>query len=251
MMKRFLVAIPVFNERAYVVSIVEEVRSHWPDVLVVDDGSTDGTTECIRRLPGIHRRFHSTNRGYGQAVITAFEFAVAHDYDWLITLDCDDQHEPALIPRFIQAAMQNDADVISGSRYLIPPTDPQTAPPDRRRINRVITTLLNRRLGLELTDAFCGFKAYRVDRLRGLALDVPGYAMPIQFWVQAVRHELRIRELPVPLIYTNSNRRFGGGLDDPDVRLAYYLDVLIAELLKTKMFESHKEEDRTGLLTCP
>ena len=103
-------------------------------------------------------------------------------------------------------------------------------PPDRRAINATITAELNERLGLELTDAFCGFKAYRMDAICRLRLDADGYAFPMQFWVQAVAAGLRIREIPVKLIYNDPRRSFGGPLDDAGVRLAHYRCVLHREL---------------------
>ena len=86
---------------------------------------------------------------------------------------------------------------------------------DRCRINRLITEELNRRLGLSLTDAFCGFKAYRVAALAKIELTEPGYAMPLELWVRAVQLGLRIVELPVPLIYLDEKRSFGGGFMTP------------------------------------
>ena len=85
-------------------------------------------------------------------------------------------------------------------------------------------------LGPGLTDAFCGFKAYRVASLRGLRLDVDGYDFPLQFWVQAVAHGLRVDEIPVPRIYVDPNRSFGTGLDDPARRLALYRATFSREL---------------------
>ena len=82
------------------------------------------------------------------------------------------------------------------------------------------------RLKLNLTDSFCGFKAYRVSALRSLDITESGYAMPLQFWIQAVAAGLRIRELPVPLIYLDENRSFGGSLDHAGTRLEHYQQVL-------------------------
>jgi dolichol-phosphate mannosyltransferase len=96
----------------------------------------------------------------------------------------------------------------------------------------MITALINRRLGLNLTDSFCGFKAYRVSALTRIHISVPGYAMPMQFWVQAARAGLRIRELPVRLIYNDPTRHFGGILDDPLVRYRHYVEVFEAELAR-------------------
>ena len=77
-----------------------------------------------------------------------------------------------------------------------------------------------------MTDGFCGFKAYRVDALARLTLTEPGYAMPIELWVQAAEKNLRIVELAVPLIYLDADRSFGGALDDARIRLEHYRHVL-------------------------
>lgn len=221
---RVLTAIPVFNEERHVRGVLSQVLRLTNDVLVVDDGSSDRTPAVLEAIRGIALIRHPRNLGYGQSLIDAFGYAVGQGYDWVITLDCDEQHEPARIPAFVDRAERDDVDVISGSRYLLEPAA-AGAPEDRRRINRLITELLNAHLGIELTDAFCGFKAYRTAALRRLRLSEPGYAFPMQFWVEAVHHGLRIAELPVRLIYNDPNRTFGGVLDDPDVRLRHYLDV--------------------------
>jgi glycosyltransferase involved in cell wall biosynthesis len=225
-----LLAIPIFNEAKYLQGVLAKVRSHIADILVIDDGSTDETARLLAAEERIFRIRHPANRGYGQSLIDAFEFAGRHGYDWLITMDCDEQHEPAHIPEFLAAIREDDADVISGSRYLRQSDDDNRPPHDRQTINMCITRLLNNALGMRITDAFCGFKAYRVAALARLHLTVPGYAMPLQFWVQATRAGLRIRELPVRLIYKDPKRHFGGNLDDPRDRLWHYLDVLATEM---------------------
>ncbi len=224
-----LLAIPVFNEETYVTSVIKETRRYVSNILVIDDGSTDGTPELLRKEEGIHVITHRENRGYGKSLADAFCFAERKGYDWLITMDCDEQHEPARIPSFLELAERDEADVISGTRYPTGQAVEVSVPQERRRINHQITEMLNRRLGLSITDAFCGFKAYRVSSLRHLRITVPGYAMPMQFWVQAVRAGLRIVELPVRLIYNDPTRHFGGLLDDPTVRLQHYLDVFERE----------------------
>ncbi len=225
---RILVAIPVFNEQRYVASVLSRVLAQTPEVLVIDDGSTDDTPLLLARQP-VEVIRHAVNRGYGQSMIDAFRWASCYGYDWLVTMDCDEQHEPESLPDFFQAAASGDCDVISGSRYLSAPDDGQHPPADRRAINRTITTLVNDCLGLRLTDAFCGFKAYRVRALSRLELSERGYAFPLQFWVQAAAQRLRIRELPVRLIYNDPTRSFGGPLNDADRRLQHYLDVFERE----------------------
>jgi len=228
---RILVAIPTYNEERHVERVLAETLRYADHVLVVDDGSTDSTPCLLPRFP-VEVIRHATNRGYGRSLQDAFRWAEVDGYDWVITMDCDEQHEPAAIPRFIEAIRRDDADVISGSRYLQIHEGDDAPPPQRRAINAEITRELNDRLGLDITDAFCGFKAYRVSSLTKIHLDVDGYAMPLQFWVRAIAAGLRVREIPVRLIYNDPNRTFGGPLDDPAIRIAHYRKVLHCELAK-------------------
>ncbi|MHB1033968.1 MAG: glycosyltransferase family 2 protein [Pirellulales bacterium] len=220
----FLTALPVYNEATHVTGVLDEVLRYSPEVLVVDDGSTDGTSDLLAARHDIHLLRHPQNRGYGAALRTAFDFAIRGNYETIVTIDCDGQHEPRRIPRFVKAAGR--ADIVSGSRYLMRFTGDGAPPEARRRINRLVTAELNRRLGLNLTDAFCGFKAYRVEALAKLTLTDHGYAMPLELWVQAVHHGLSVVELPVPLVYLDEARSFGGSLDDAQTRLAYYRSVI-------------------------
>jgi glycosyltransferase involved in cell wall biosynthesis len=231
---RYLLAIPVFNEERYVARVVAEARRYVPDILVVDDGSADETRWILQDIPDISVIRHGRNLGYGASLRHAFEHAIHMGYDWVITMDCDEQHEPSFVTKFIAASEAAEADIVSGSRYLRAFEDDSEPPADRRSINQRITRLLNQRLGLALTDAFCGFKSYRVAGLRRLRITVPGYEMPLQLWVQAARAGLRIIELPVRRIYNDATRHFGGGLDNPTTRYARYLEVLQAELAATQ-----------------
>ncbi len=228
---RILLAIPVYNEEQYVTKVLDEVRQYAKDILVIDDGSSDQTPMLLAQQPVDVIR-HAVNRGYGQSMIDAFRWAMCYGYDWIITMDCDEQHEPESLPDFYAAIEQGDADIVSGSRYLNDCRCGTPPPADRRQINGIITEEVNQTLGLQLTDGFCGFKAYRVDAIKKLQLSETGYAFPLQFWVQAVAHDLVIREVPVRLIYVDPNRSFGGPLNDADKRLAHYNDVFATELVK-------------------
>ena len=217
---RVLTAIPVYNEEAHLEPVLDEVLRHAGDVLVVDDGSTDRTADLLRAFPQVQVIRHRRNLGYGAGLRSAFGRAIEGRYDGLVTLDCDGQHEPRRSPAV--AAHLATADVVSGSRYL-QVFDPSQAPPEaRRRINVEVTRWFNECLGLNLTDAFCGFKAYRAAALAQFEITDLGYAMPLQVWVQAVQHGLTVVEVPVPLIYLDEARAFGGALDDAAYRLAHY-----------------------------
>lgn len=219
-----LVAIPVYNEERQIGRVLELVLQQGHPVLVVDDGSTDGTAAVLDDFPEVRVVRHTKNRGYGAALQTAFQYGREGNWAVVVTMDSDGQHAPGLIPQFLEAAQEWD--IVSGSRYLEEFTNDTPAPIERRRINQTVTDLLNARLGLNLTDAFCGFKAYRVAALGKLSLTEDGYAMPLELWVQAACHRLSIREIAVPRIYLDPNRSFGETLDDADRRLAYYQEVL-------------------------
>tara|TARA_R110002049_G_scaffold4601_6_gene32882 strand:- start:80314 stop:81141 length:828 start_codon:yes stop_codon:yes gene_type:complete len=222
--ERWLAALPVYNEVKFVDAIIDEVLQYSSEVLVVDDGSTDGTTDVLSNRCDIQVICHPENRGYGAALQTAFQYAIDEGFDGVVTLDCDGQHQPKRIPRFIEAAAA--ADIVSGSRYLKRYEGDSEPPADRLFINRRITGELNRRLGFELTDAFCGFKAYRTSALQQLRITDNGYAMPLQLWVEAAAANLRVIEIPVPLLYLDLQRSFGGSLDHAETRLSYYNRVL-------------------------
>lgn len=227
---KILIAIPVYNERKYAGHVLDKIKQFHPDVLVIDDGSTDGTGAYLAGRTDIQLIQHPQNLGYGQSLIDAFKFADEAGYDWVITMDCDEQHEPEMIPAFIDAIKADHFDLISGSRYLETRLGDDVAPGDRRRINQILTAKINELFGWNLTDTFCGFKAHRVSAMRELRLTVPGYAFPMQLWPQVYKAGLRVTEIPVRLIYNDPTRHFGGMLDDAEVRLQHYFSVLAEEV---------------------
>ncbi len=228
----YLTAIPVYNEERHLHSVLREVRRYSPNILIINDGSTDGTTELLAQIPDLHVVTHPQNRGYGAALISAFEYALGTDFDILVTMDCDGQHEPSRIPVLLEAI--HDVDIVSGSRYLREfrqhtlPT-----PEDRRQINQIITGELNEQFGLNLTDSFCGFKAYRTPALAKLNITETGWGMPLQLWVQAARAGLTVKEVGVPRLYLDPNRAFGGVLDNASERLAHYRRVIADAVVET------------------
>ena len=228
----YLVAMPVYNEAGHVRQVVEQVMRYSRKVLAVDDGSTDGTGEVLASIPGLRLLRHERNLGYGQAILACFAYAAEHGFGVLVTMDCDLQHDPRHIFDFVRETQHTD--IVSGSRYL-----PESLlcgeppPPERLSINRTITQRINEITGYGITDAFCGYKAYRTEALARLHLSDPGYAMPLQLWIQAWKHGLTVKELPVDLIYRDLSRAFVGSIADAERRLRYYNDVIGRELANT------------------
>jgi dolichol-phosphate mannosyltransferase len=217
------VLIPVYNEGESVLAVLDSVRVvHQREIIVVDDGSTDETQEALMERDDVLVVRHPENMGYGRSLIDGFAFANLAGIRNLITMDCDGQHEPAHIPEFFAALAEGDHDIVSGSRYLPESDVVGKAPPDRQEVNAQVTETINSATGWDITDAFCGFKAYRLEKIMGLGLSEQGYGMPLELWAKAYRAGLRVRELPVERIYFDHDRTFGEDLDDAEARLAYY-----------------------------
>ncbi len=230
---KILVAIPIFNEiTAY--GIIQRVKTFPLDVLVIDDGSAYSIREGLITVENIRVIVHPKNLGYGKAIIDAFSYALKNRYDYLLTIDGDGQHEPEEISLFLREIPFYDYDILSGSRYIFSAKAGTDAPMERYLINKKITSVLNRITGFGLTDSFCGFKAYKVEKLKVLHLTEHGYGMPLQLWIQAWKAGLRVHEIPVKLIYKDLTKHFHGILEDPEVRLQYYKNIIRKELAGTK-----------------
>lgn len=227
-----LIALPAFNENKDIGFIISQIKKKYDlDILVIDDGSTDGTREQLSKIDNINTIMHEENLGYGQSIIDAFNYGSLNGYDSIITMDCDRQHITDEIQIFLTQI--ENYDIVSGSRYLIQKNkfDPQI-PPDRYSINMKITRILNKITSLDLTDSFCGFKAYKIDALDKMKLTENGYGMPLQLWIQAWKLKLSVKEIPVKLIYNNAEKSFNGKLADPKIRLSYYKDIINNEISK-------------------
>lgn len=237
MSARTLIAVPVYNEADHVAAVLDQIRQYADDVIVINDGSTDGTKALLADVEGVTVFHHQENQGYGAALKTSFEYAIARGFDVLVTMDCDGQHQPKLLQEIASQIYSGDVpcDMVSGSRYLKSFVENTPAPEERRSINQQITACLNQELSLSITDAFCGFKAYRVGALGDLNITVPGYAMPLQLWVQVADLNWHIEEFAVPRVYVDETRSFGGTLDEAEKRLIYYRSVLNEELTRQGM----------------
>lgn len=229
---KLLIAVPTYNEARHVDRVIDSIKPFASDVLIVDDGSSDGTAEVLARRDDVRVLRHDPNQGYGRSLIDAFAYADANGFDWVITMDADGQHEAASIPDFMKAIETDQFDLISGSRYLDVRSNDDLPPPERRNVNLRITNILNGMLGLDLTDSFCGFKAHRVSSMVAMDLDESGYAFPLQLWPRVWAAKLRLKEIPVGRIYNDPNRSFGSDLDDAERRFKHYVDVLNRELVR-------------------
>ncbi len=239
-----LILIPIYNEQEYIFNVLRGVRKYSPeDLLVINDGSTDESREIVEEIASCAKLKgkviiinHPKNEGYGKSLIDGINFTQDNNYQYLLTLDCDEQHEPELIPQFFEEIKKGKFEIISGSRYLSFQKQIDLPPEDRYIINRKITGLINEITSYGLTDSFCGFKVYRMEGLKKLELTEKGYGLPLQLWIQAYKNNLTVKELPVSMIYKDKDRTFGNYLDDPKKRLDYYQKIIDSEVKKCLIY---------------
>ena len=233
-----LILIPIYNEQKHIFNVLREVRKYSKyNILVINDGSTDESKDIVGEIASCAKLKgkliiinHSKNEGYGKSLIDGINFSRDNNYLYLLTLDCDEQHEPEFIPQFFKEIEKEKFDIVSGSRYLSFQKQIDAPPEDRYRINRKITGLINEITGYGLTDSFCGFKVYRMKGLKKIKLTEKGYGLPLQLWIQAYKNNLTVKEIPVSMIYKDKDRTFGNYLDDPKERLAYYQKIIDSEV---------------------
>jgi glycosyltransferase involved in cell wall biosynthesis len=159
--ERVLIAIPAYNEQATITDVVRRARTSMRgfDLLVINDGSTDSTSEILRKL-GVLAATHLCNLGYGSAIQTAIKYAHQMNYDALITLDADGQHHPEQLHRLYRESRELGWDMLIGSRY-IETQDYSSAPIGRRIGMRLFSSAVKIFTGCAIYDTTSGLKVMR------------------------------------------------------------------------------------------
>jgi glycosyltransferase involved in cell wall biosynthesis len=188
------VVIPAYNAQRNVAEIVVEARKQLEPVIVVDDGSKDGTGAVAEAVGAIVLR-HEKNRGKGAALKTAFAWALDQGYDAVITVDADGQHLPGEIPKFVERYQRGKEDLIIGGRaHLF-----HEMLPRRRNANRLSAWCIAKCSGVEITDSQSGFRLYSARLLRAIKLHTDGFDMESEVIVLAGRRGFRIITIPIDL----------------------------------------------------
>lgn len=196
---RLSVVVPVFNERATLAEVLARIRATGlaAEIIVVDDASTDGTSELIETWRGqgdLRLARHEQNRGKGMALRTGFALATG---DAVIVQDADLEYDPGDWPKLLAPLVAGEADVVYGSRFLNPE---QGASTWHRFGNETITWLLNRRTGLALTDAETCYKLIRRDLLAKILPDLleEGFGIELELTARLARLPgVRFAEVPI------------------------------------------------------
>jgi glycosyltransferase involved in cell wall biosynthesis len=170
---------------------IETLQAGLP-LLVVDDGSTDGTAAALQGLP-VNLVGHGTNRGKGAALRSGFDWALQHGFEGIVTIDADGQHEPAAIPHLVAAARDEGYDILLASRTA----QFREMAGLRHYWNRFGAWCMKRRTGFDIDDSQSGFRYYSSRLLRRIELSATGYELEMEILLKGWRAGGRIGSLPI------------------------------------------------------
>lgn len=192
-------AIPARNEERTIASVVALTRRLVPQVVVINDGSTD-RTEYVAKAAGAHVINHRTNRGKGAAIETAFSWAKAAGVDVLVLLDGDGQHDPREIPKLLDPILKDEADITVGSRWVS--EDGLKEMPSHRKLGNTVLTLVTRMAGgAPVKDTQSGFRAFGRRAIEGLVINAFGFEVESTILIQAHQKRMRVLEVPIRCRY--------------------------------------------------
>ena len=192
--ERFAVVIPALNAGKTVGDVVRGCLEQLPDVVVVDDGSTDATSAAATAAGALVLR-HPRRRGKGGAMKSGFAWALAHGFDGVIGVDADGQHLPSEIPKLLRCRNKTGAEMVIGGRaHLFAQMLPR-----RRRANRFSTWAIALFSGTPITDSQCGFRLYTAELLRRFPLRAEGFDMDSEIIVRAGMAGLKIAMTPIEM----------------------------------------------------
>jgi polyprenyl-phospho-N-acetylgalactosaminyl synthase len=195
------VVVPMYNEVTSIASVISELRTVFPHVVCVDDGSADGSAAVARRA-GATVVTHAVNLGQGAALQTGFDFVARQEARWVVTFDADGQHLLEDAVRMVEVAAAEDLDVVLASRFL----GTANIPPVRRLVLRAAVVYTRWSSKLELTDSHNGLRVLNTRVLDRLKLRQPRMAHASELLELVGRHRLAYREVPVTIRYTDYSR---------------------------------------------
>jgi glycosyltransferase involved in cell wall biosynthesis len=193
---RVCAVLPAFDESRAIAAVICSLRPHVDTVLVVDDGSTDGTSGEAAGAGAIVIR-HPQNRGKGCALRTALSWVLDRSFTHVLLMDADGQHTGADVPAMIAAAADGAVDLVVGERVF----SRRDMPGPRYYANLIGSWALSKFIGVPVADTQSGFRLIRCDALRGLGLTARGYEIETEMLIRLTRRGARLRRVPVQTVY--------------------------------------------------
>ena len=222
---RRVAIVPALNEAENIGRVIDELRAFDPglDIVVVDDGSLDGTAQAAA-AKGVRVLRLPFNLGIGGAVQTGFRFAFENDYDIAVRVDGDGQHDPAQLDRVLAPVLNGEADIVVGSRFAAIGARGYRSSRTRRIGIRLLAWVVSRIVGQRVTDTTSGFQALNREGIALFARDYPHDYPEVEATVMVFRHRLRLTEVPVEM-----RERAAGSSSITALRSIYYMvKVLLA-----------------------
>ena len=205
---RVCVVIPAFREEKRIAAVVHSVRDRGFDVVVIDDGSDDRTGEEARQAGATVVR-HEQNQGKGVALNSGFTYAVEKHYDGAITMDADGQHDPAELPKFVEAYVRTGIPVFIGNRMA----KNEEMPLVRRWTNQFMSWMLSRVMGQYVPDTQCGYRFYRCDVLPFITAHSERFAAESEILLHVAARGIRIDSVRISTIYGDEKSKINPMVD--------------------------------------
>jgi glycosyltransferase involved in cell wall biosynthesis len=196
MSEQIIALVPAFNEAHSVADVVTRARPHVEKVVVIDDGSIDQTAQ-VAEAAGATVLRHEINRGKGAAIVTALSFFGESSAEFAVLLDADGQHDPAEIPRFVEAARQTGAAIVVGTRMA----DTRDMPLVRLLTNRFASWVTGKLARQWIPDSQCGYRLLRRSVLKDLQFSTARFETETEMLIQAGRAGHKIANVPIRTIY--------------------------------------------------
>ena len=191
------IGIPAFNEEKNIGSIIIKLQQKYDNILVCDDGSSDMTSQISKKL-GATVIKHEKNEGYGSAIKTIFNKSKELDFDVLVTFDADGQHRIEDIENVLEKIINNEADIVIGSRFL---NENQKMPKYRKFGIKAITKLTNTVGGTNISDSQSGLRAYNRKILENISPSEKGMGVSTEILIKSHKKGYRIKEVPIIIKY--------------------------------------------------
>jgi len=197
--RQVFAVIPAFNEGAAIIDVLRECRRHVDRIVVVDDASSDDTTQRAL-MPGVDVLRHPVNLGQGAALQTGITFALSRGATHVVTLDADGQHDPAEIGGMLQAMATGNVDVALGSRFKGAAIG---ISPVRRNVLQLAVLFTRVTTGLQVTDCHNGFRVFTAAAARRLRITQNRMAHASEVLEEIARKRMSYVEVPVTIRYTD------------------------------------------------
>ncbi|MBN2301916.1 MAG: glycosyltransferase family 2 protein [Lentisphaerae bacterium] len=204
----YCVVLPAYNEQAGIGCTVSGIRRHCKNVVVVDDGSSDATASEAEKSGAFVLR-HETNKGKGAALNTGFKHALDRNYEFVITMDSDGQHDPDDLAGFIEEYDRSGTPVLIGNRM----GQNDGMPFVRKMTNLFMSSLLSRKMKQAVPDTQSGYRLYRKDVLPIAMCESSGFAAESEVLLNIAAQGIRIGSVPIKVIYGNEQSKIRTGRD--------------------------------------